>query len=79
MSDVHHILREAEGKLYCLYCGQKHEMREWRSEIIGDKHYKTIKCRKCRKKSCIKVKFMGSGHDDWGKLEKKVMKEEKKG
>lgn len=77
MNDMHHVFSEKHGKHCCIYCGQKLDMNEWHSELFAEKHYKVIKCDKCRKKSRLKMMFMGSGHDNWSGLEKRVMKDEK--
>ena len=34
-------------------------------------HYKAAIC-KCGKKNVIRMRFYGSGHDNWSSLEKKV-------
>lgn len=72
---THHLITERKGKLRCIYCGKLHDMDNWKSEFTMHRHYKVIMC-ECGKQSRIKVKD-GSGHDEWSRLERKVISDGK--
>ncbi len=48
----------------CIYCGREIKKEQWKSEHIGQIHYKTAKC-SCGKELRVEVDFIGSGHDNW--------------
>jgi len=50
----------------CVYCGRP--LKGWKSEFLTNTHYKTCSC-ECGKESCVKVDFLGSGHDGWEESE----------
>jgi hypothetical protein len=60
---MHHIVKEAEGKLNCMYCGADLTKKQWTSNFHGHMHYKIMKC-SCGKNSKVRVTY-GSGHDSW--------------
>ena len=62
---IHHLVNEEEVFEKCLYCGKKFD-KEWKSNFDVLKHYKQVVC-SCGKINKIRVKFHGSGHDDWTK------------
>lgn len=49
----------------CVYCGDEESERLWVSEWNCEHHYKSFICKKCGKKTYVKVDFHGSGHDSW--------------
>ena len=64
-----HLITEEHLKDKCVYCNS--ELADWCSEFHMNKHYKTARCR-CGKKIRISVDFLGSGHDNWDTIEKRV-------
>ncbi len=72
---LHHILNEKSGKFRCIYCGKRHRMSGWESEFTAHRHYKVITCF-CGRKSSIRTAD-GSGHDNWSRLEKKLVEEKR--
>ncbi|MBW2997275.1 hypothetical protein KY349_02970 [Candidatus Woesearchaeota archaeon] len=73
---VHHVMQEDEQKHVCAYCGKRTDPRKWMSTFEGTAHYKELKCT-CGRKVTVKVPFMGSGDDSWGKnLDNRVEDEE---
>ena len=66
----HHLVKRTDIGGSCIYCGQKLE-GSWKSEFSSETHYKCILC-KCGKANCTEVSFMGTGHDSWSGLEKRV-------
>ena len=74
--EIHHLIKSAYSSKTCIYCANKLDPDDWKSGFDMELHYKEVVC-KCGKKNIIKVKFHGSGHDGWSKLEKKVNGETK--
>ncbi|MAG15541.1 hypothetical protein CMO88_00615 [Candidatus Woesearchaeota archaeon] len=68
----HHLIKNVERGGSCIYCSEKLDDK-WESSFSARKHYKCVVC-KCGKSNCIEADFMGTGHDNWSELEKKVSK-----
>ncbi|MEM4756168.1 MAG: hypothetical protein QW594_03475 [Candidatus Woesearchaeota archaeon] len=51
----------------CLYCHTHFDSFKWVSEHIHGIHYKSHICKQCGHENRIRVNFLGSGHDNWGK------------
>ncbi len=60
----HHLVNEIDQKIQCIYCNSEAPLHEWRSEFESELHYKVFACR-CGKSTRVRVKFHGSGHDNW--------------
>ena len=69
----HHLVREIDRDGNCIYCSEKIDRSEWRSEFSSRKHYKCVTC-SCGKSNCVEVEFIGTGHDNWSGLENKIVK-----
>ena len=69
--DDHHMIRKVEKEGQCIYCNETLDAQKWESEFAPRNHYKCVIC-KCGKENCVKVDFVGTGHDNWSGLEKKV-------
>ena len=67
----HHMIKAVERGGNCVYCNETLESGKWQSEFTPGSHYKCVVC-KCGKENCIKVSYIGTGHDSWSGLEKKV-------
>ncbi len=72
MKDIH-LIRDIARDGNCIYCNEKLDSTQWASVFSQVLHYKCVLCR-CGKENCLKVGFIGTGHDSWGGLEKKVAK-----
>ncbi len=68
-----HLIRNIERDGSCIYCSEKLEPEKWGSVFAQVQHYKCVLCR-CGRENCVRVDFIGSGHDSWSGLEKKVAK-----
>lgn len=68
-----HIIRKVERNGSCIYCNESLENSKWTSDFAQGVHYKCVICT-CGKQNCARVNFIGSGHDKWSGLEKKVVK-----
>ncbi len=62
----HHLVKEEDGKVRCMYCGTGFEEKGWHTTHNSRKHYKTNICKNCGRTAKIEVAFEGSGHDSWG-------------
>jgi hypothetical protein len=70
---VHHLISEADQRHSCPYCGKSVAALHWKSLFDFDNsHYKEFNC-SCGRRMTIKVGFVGSGHDSWNSIEKKIM------
>lgn len=66
----HHLVRRAEKGGSCIYCSRQLE-DAWISEFFAAAHYKCVLCT-CGKQNCVKVDYIGTGHDAWSGLETKI-------
>ena len=69
----HHLIKEIEKEGSCIYCSNKLDRDKWFSRFSASQHYKCVVC-KCGKTNCVDPGFIGTGHDSWSGLEKKVAK-----
>jgi len=69
----HHLTKDIEKDGNCIYCSEKLDSTKWTSKFSSRNHYKCVIC-KCGKQNCVEVGFIGTGHDGWSDLEKKVEK-----
>ena len=69
----HHLIKSIEKDGNCIYCSEELDADEWKSSFASQSHYKCIVC-SCGKKNCVRVGFIGTGHDTWSGLEKKIEK-----
>jgi len=72
MADPHWI-RSTERDGSCMYCSKKLNKEKWTSSFSSGSHYKCVVC-SCGKTNCVSMNFIGTGHDSWSGLEKKVVK-----
>lgn len=68
-----HLIRNIEHDGICIYCGEPLDSEKWSSVFAQVNHYKCVLC-KCGKENCVKVDFIGSGHDSWSGLEERIAK-----
>ncbi len=61
---AHHLIKERDTATQCPYCGEKFDMKKWRSAMHLQKHYKENVC-SCGRTIRLTVDFCGSGHDRW--------------
>lgn len=66
-----HLIRNIERDGSCIYCSERLPSEKWDSFFAQVQHYKCVLC-KCGKDNCVRVDFIGSGHDSWSGLEDKV-------
>lgn len=76
---AHHLVREDDQKIFCIYCKRDVPVKNWESEWHSEMHYKTLNCECCGRKLHIKVNFEGSGHDEWTGHKLCPIKSEKQG
>ena len=71
-------MREEDQERTCPYCGID-KVLKWSNTFEGKSLYKVHKCGGCGRKVTVKMPFMGSGDDSWGKdLDKRVEEDEAK-
>ena len=68
----HHLIKKSDIGGTCVYCNKALDAN-WVSSFSSETHYKCIVCT-CGKANCTDVSFIGTGHDSWSELEKKVVK-----
>ncbi len=68
-----HLIRNIERDGSCIYCNEKLPPEKWGSVFAQVQHYKCVLCR-CGKENCVKMDFIGSGHDSWSGLEERIAK-----
>lgn len=69
---THHMITDIEKEGNCIYCSNKLDEKKWFSKFSESKHYKCIICT-CGKSNCVEAGFIGTGHDNWSGLEKKIV------